>query len=37
MKFEEWAEKEMDEMGLDPEEYCNANGYNWDEIIKEDE
>lgn len=32
MKFEDWAEKGMEREGSTPEEYCNAHGYNWEDI-----
>lgn len=35
--FEDWAERDMEREGVSPEEYCNENGYNWEDITKEDE
>ena len=36
-RFETWAEREMEREGLTPEEYCNEKGYNWDDIIADDD
>ena len=35
--YEDWAEKEMEEEGVTPEEYCNEHGYNWDDITTDDD
>lgn len=35
--FEDWALQEMEESGMDAIEYCNENGYNISDILKEDD
>ncbi len=36
-EFEDWALREMEEEGVSPEEYCNEHGYNWEDILTEEE
>lgn len=36
-EIEPWAQREMERMGVDIDEYCNIKGYNIDDILTEDD
>lgn len=37
VKLEEWAEKEMDKLGMNEIEYCNYKGCNMQDIVYDTE